>query len=84
MECVSCGGKGCKECKGTGRFRITDCPLKYVTTDVQQLIRMAELFEKGLPPVAGGVLDQGQNFVEAAEFVFSEQEYWKAKLWIIG
>ena len=80
MECVSCGGNGCNECDNTGRFRITDCPLKDVTAEVRQLIRLAELFEKGLPPVAGGVLDQGQNFIEAAEFVFSEEAYWKAKL----
>ena len=41
---------------------------------------LAELFEKGLPPVAGGVLDQAKIFVETARFVFSEQSYWKNKL----
>ena len=41
---------------------------------------LAGLFEKGLPPVAGGVLDQAKIFVEAATFIFREQNYWKNKL----
>lgn len=45
---------------------------------------MAELYEKGLPPVAGGALDQANVFVEAARFVWSEQAYWRAKLGILA
>ncbi|HIJ70651.1 MAG TPA: hypothetical protein HPP87_04720 [Planctomycetes bacterium] len=41
---------------------------------------MAELFYKGLPPVAGGVYDQAAVFVHAARFVRAEQEYYKAKM----
>ena len=55
-----------------------------ITPDVWQLIQFAELYEKGLPPVAGGALDQAFCFVEAAMFVMSEKKYWKDKLGVIG
>jgi len=41
---------------------------------------MAELFYKGLPPIAGGVLDQAAVFVQAARFVRAEQDYYKSKM----
>lgn len=59
---------------------ITGCPLELVTRDVWQVIEFAELFEKGLPPVAGGVLDQTKSFLEAAMFALREIAYWKSKL----
>jgi hypothetical protein len=80
MECVGCGGKGCDECNQAGRTEIACCPLELVTSDVWQVIRYAELYKKGLPPIAGGVLDQAQSFVEAATFIFQEENCWKNKL----
>jgi len=56
--------------------------LKLITEDVWEIISLSELFEKGLPPVIGGVLDQAKIFVNAASFVFREQSYWKRKLGI--
>jgi len=41
---------------------------------------MADLYDKGLPPVAGGALDQAQIFVEAARMIFAERTFWKKKL----
>lgn len=55
------------------------CPLDYVTEDIWEVIRYAELFERGLPPVAGGVLDQAATFVEATNIIRRETNYWKAK-----
>lgn len=83
MVCPGCEGKGCGECKNSGNIDITECPLKMITKDVWQLIQFAELYEKGLAPVAGGALDQAKVFVEAASFVFSEKTYWKNKLGIL-
>lgn len=83
LECIDCGGSGCDKCEGSGRIRITDCPLKLITEDVWEVIALAELFEKGLPPIAGGVLDQAKIFVDAASFIFQEKSYWKNKLGII-
>lgn len=84
-ECVRCGGKNSKDCPacgGTGKWELKECPKKFVTSDVWEAIELAELFAKGLPPVAGGVLDQANSFVEAARFIFAEQAFWKAKLGI--
>ena len=80
MECVDCGGKDCRHCGGTEVEEITCCPLDLITADVWELIRFAELYEKGLPPVAGGALDQAKIFIEAAALVFEEQAFWKKKL----
>jgi len=43
------------------------------------LIDFAALLEKGVPPVAGGVLDQTYQFIEAARFVWAEQSAWRAR-----
>ena len=80
LVCPSCDGDRCSDCNGRGRFEIPMCPLLYVTQDVWDVVRMAGLFEKGLPPVAGGVLDQAAIFVEAAGLVSRDTNYWKAKL----
>jgi hypothetical protein len=83
MECLCCGGAGCGECSDSGLIKITDCPLKVVSDDVWEVIGYAELYEKGLPPVAGGALDQCRNFIDAANFIFQEKQYWKNRLGII-
>ena len=82
MACVTCNGAGCRACDGKGMFEITKCPLELITHDVWKIIKFAELYEKGLPPVAGGALDQAVSFVDAASFIFAEQNYWKKKLGI--
>jgi len=46
------------------------------------VIKLAHLYEKGLPPVAGGSLDQTQQFIFAADFIFSEEAKYKKKLGI--
>lgn len=61
-------------------MKITCCPLDYISPDVWEVIRYAGLYEKGLPPVAGGALDQAANFIDAAMYIFSVQNYWKNKL----
>lgn len=53
MMCPACEGEGCVECKD-GQIDITECPLELITEDIWQVIRFAELYEKGLPPIAGG------------------------------
>jgi NADPH-dependent 7-cyano-7-deazaguanine reductase QueF-like protein len=82
MECPSCGGLGCEFCRKKGTVEITQCPLKIVTSDIWLAIELAELYEKGLPPVAGGSLEQSKMFVESARFVWQEQKYWKNKMQI--
>ena len=83
MKCISCDGNGCGECRDKGTLTIECCPLEYITEDAWEVIRYAELYEKGLPPVAGGALDQARCFVEAASFIFSEKTYWDNKLGVL-
>ena len=82
LECPACGGRGCDECRD-GRWDLTMCPKRFVTADIWQVVELAELYEKGLPPEPGGSLDQSQSFVQAARFVWSERAHWKNKLGIM-
>ena len=76
MDCPGCGGRGCEMCSD-GRIDISCCPLELITPDIWDLIELAELYKKGLPPVAGGVLDQTAGFVTACRFVWSEENIHK-------
>jgi hypothetical protein len=53
-------------------FAIDGCPNNYCSPVVRSLT-LFDLFEKGLPPVAGGVMDQSNSFIEAAQFFESEE-----------
>jgi hypothetical protein len=44
------------------------------------IMELAKFYSKGLPPIAGGVLDQAHNFIEAVNFIFSEEQIYKNKL----
>lgn len=44
------------------------------------LLDLAELFRRGCPPIPGGSLDQVNQFVEAARFVWRDAAYWRSKL----
>jgi hypothetical protein len=83
MTCPNCEGKGCNECK-EGKIDIIQCPLELITNDIWQAIYFAELYEKGLPPVAGGALEQTKSFLDAAQFIMNEKAYWKSNLGILN
>lgn len=53
----------------------------YVTGDIWQAITLAGFYEKGLAPVAGGVLDQAVAFIAAAEFIWQEEKQYKVEQW---
>ena len=63
MECPSCRGTGCENCVN-GWIKLTGCHNETCNEmiDVSNLI---DLFESGMPPVAGGSLDQTAWFIEA-------------------
>jgi len=81
---MACGGTGCGECGNIGSVDIVQCPLEIITADVWELLEYAELYKKGLPPVAGGALDQAKIFTEAARYIFEIEGYVRKKLGIIG
>jgi len=82
--CPACEGQldECDRCGGEGDIDFGCCPLTVIGRDVWEVIKYAGLFEKGLPPIAGGVLDQAYNFVAAAEFIFGEEQKIKNMLGI--
>lgn len=61
---------------------MTDCPAEYVG-GFWEVIEYAELFEKGLPPIAGGAMDQTRWFVSACRLIWADQAYWKRQLGIV-
>jgi hypothetical protein len=83
--CSHCGGSGqCPECGDSGVFEITECPLKWIDHETRQFIELAELYlEHGLPPVAGGSLDQTVSFLDGTLFIRGETNCWKRQLGII-
>lgn len=74
LECPACNGRDehCESCRGWGYTLVTTCPQNLMDRDTVEFIQLAELYEKGLPPVAGGVLDQAAAFVGA--FAYYQQQ----------
>lgn len=72
-------GAGCATCGGEGTIRLTSCPLETVPAEAFETVDLAGLLEKGLPPVAGGMLDQAKVFLDAARFVWNEEARAKAE-----
>lgn len=52
--------------------RIDGCPNQYCRS-VVPAANLIDLFNKGLPPVAGGVLDQSASFLEAVRYLGAEE-----------
>lgn len=73
MECFVCNETGCSECNGTGEIIVADCPLKIIPRETWDVIELAGLYEKGLPPIAGGSLDQMRAFVAAFRIITAEK-----------
>lgn len=67
IACLSCNEAGCDDCDGRGYVDLTECPKQMIDRKTLRAIRMADLMREGLPPVAGGVLDQSAWFVSFYE-----------------
>jgi len=78
MDCPDCADGGCGKCED-GFIKITRCPLELITPDVYEMMELAELYEKGLPPIAGGALDQTASFTAAARLIWRQQQKHKAR-----
>lgn len=74
MRCPGCEDRGgCELCGGNGHLNVTDCPRRVVDPELWKVMRYVRLFENGTPPIAGGALDQAVWFLDAAEYVASEE-----------
>lgn len=75
IECPTCNGGGCDECED-GYVEIKECPKKYCS-EVIPALDLIDFFGKGMPPVAGGTLDQTVSFLQAARQLQSDEAYLK-------
>lgn len=83
MGCPACGESGCEQCT-QGRIEIAACPLTVITEDIWEMIWLADLYKKGLPPMDGGAMDQTAVFVRAARFYWNTEAEFKAKKGILN
>ena len=72
IDCPSCSGAGCDQCND-GTFRLDGCPNDYCRA-IAGTVEMIELFNKGLPPIAGGSLDQSVWFIQDASTLNREDD----------
>jgi len=81
LACVACEGRAedCGTCDGKGIWELSQCPKKFIDSEIWEAIRFAEFAERGAWPISGGVLDQCQWFVDAEGFISSERARSKAK-----
>ena len=77
IECPTCHGRGCELCDN-GHITTTEC-LQKIAAPVSDAMMMIDLAEKGHLPVAGGVLDQSQWFMEAYRFYQTDVQTIKAE-----
>ena len=77
LKCFFCNETGCSECNQTGRITITGCPLRTIDEGIWDIIELADLYEKGLPPNAGGSLDQMRAFIVAFDIISKTKKQFK-------
>lgn len=77
IECPNCDSKGCKECNN-GYFTVDGCPNKFCS-DMAYVTQFVDLFQKGLPPISGGTLDQTKWFLDVAEQLTNDEAALKRK-----
>jgi len=73
MSCPVCNEAGCDYCGTVGTIEITECPQRLAGNDCVDLANLTDIYEKGLPPVSGGVLDQSNWFVTAAARLMNDE-----------
>jgi len=73
LACVSCDGAGCGACGWSGEWRIERCPQLEAGEVGWEALMLAEAWRKGVPPEAGGVLDQDARLLSVIEYATAER-----------
>lgn len=53
--------------------KIQGCPTEFAAS-VFNTVRVIEFFQKGMPPIQGGVLDQSASFLRAVSFFDRDEQ----------
>ena len=75
LECPCCHGSGCDHCN-QGSIRIKGCPNDFCRP-IADATHLIDLYAQGLPPIAGGALDQSAWFIEAARRLKADENHLK-------
>jgi hypothetical protein len=62
-----------------GTTQLKGCPSEYCNS-IASVVPLVDLFGKGMPPIAGGVLDQSAWFIEASRIFNREEAMIRAEL----
>lgn len=78
VDCPECdgAGNGCTHCVDGDRSLHT-CPRASLPAQICDFLHYFDLLEKGLPPVAGGALNQAASFNQATRFFRQQQAFWQ-------
>jgi hypothetical protein len=82
--CKACGGgedesAGCQACGGSGDETVRGCPYARISPEVSDLIELVRMSDVALP-VAGGIMDQTQSFVQGMRVVRAARAKWEATI----
>jgi hypothetical protein len=72
VACPTCDEQGCGDCNGEGFFYVRGCPKQEIDLELYHVIKLADYLESGLPPVAGGSLNQAAWFMDFSRLLRSE------------
>jgi hypothetical protein len=80
VACPNCDEQLCDDCQNQGFFLVDDCPKQAIDLELYQATRLAGFLDSGLPPVAGGTLNQAAWFLDFAACLKSETGMAEAEL----
>lgn len=74
IACPCCDEYGCEDCSWQGYYYIDTCPKQTIDLPLYYAAKLANYFEKGMLPVAGGTLNQAAWFLDFANLLKYETD----------
>jgi|TARA_R110002012_G_scaffold20689_3_gene73104 hypothetical protein len=81
VACPSCNEIGCRHCDNRGYFEIKGCPQEFVGNSMIDFVKYSDFAKRGIMPNDGGLLRQPNWFIDAANFMQSEEQRVKQEQW---
>ena len=81
VACPSCNENGCGHCDDLGFFKVDCCPQEFIGRDLIGFVKFCDFAKRGTMPIAGGMLDQTNWFIEAANCMIDEDRRVKSDQW---